>query len=1087
MKNTKRSAFTIVELVIVIAVIAILSAVLIPTFGSIIKDANVAADKATANMLTTELHTYLKGEVIDSEEELMDVLSDEKSGIGKKLVPKSAQYGYHYWFNMVTQTIFCATSKDVADMTVDAQNGSVIDGPALMNEIVAQNNETANISFRDIYGKRIFFVDHNTTLGNIVDKLDSLERGSDYSLIIKALLAFENTEDVLGAKLLETLQNTIIISNAGSFYFEGATDANVAFVSGVKGSVSKHFVSDENGNVTEKDASEKDASTGEPINKLPSVKGDVVLPDDMDYVGDNSLNFTGDANIVVDENKVENVFCEDATNATINDKYTIEGDKLMDGETEVTTLVSLEGRFPHLSFGINQQGDNTNKTYEWNNGNLYLSYYTFIKNAGKYNIVLTGNEGKNATDTMGYVNWTCTGDVSVGSVTENGTTTYNVLTVTGDGHVKGTVTLINGTKGEVEFDVFVSTPQNTTVDIGDYGSFSIPYTGNQGQSIIWDYNGADGEDSKTIVLGEIVYNQDFAKTTPVFDVTYNTNVFTYDPTNGKLTLNKDKNGNITLDKDEDGKTINDYTITFSVDGVISSVIKVTVNDYTNARLVSDFHYNSDANYLYHIGNGEFTLGDILKLKGSDLPYDSNVVILAKAAGGTAFLPVAALENWTVEFDGDFDSEDWASAKINFSAGQSGQPIQIKITPKDASYGSAATITFDFVYKNATNVSTVADLVTYAATNDVVIMEDLTITDNNTKIVVGEGKTLYGNGFIIDASNYVPSYPAIEICKECRKLSSKCTNFLHGLSKATIYRTDLELITVNGGNINNVYLEGPVYSDAQFDSDYHFTYQSGLSLKHGVYDGYGANKYYVSGIKLVGNSTMTNSYASGFRQPVQVSGASGTTATIDNTTLYGGNLANISVVSGNVKLKNVTTVQDVDNSSVSKIGAGVLVEGYDAVASNVIIEGNLYQYNWFCQDYSSKLPTVSVHGTSLPLSTLSYLAFEDAIIDKMGEITHTAGTKKYINTGIIYLVLDQSNAVSSEIFTGEISGATGLATREASIDEIYAMSDIFQAVKLIIGDMKAAFSVNTYSNTKTPVVAPGASFSNSGNHYINYGK
>ena len=1083
MKKTRRSAFTIVELVIVIAVIAILSAVLIPTFGAIIKDANIAADKAAAASLTSELHVYLKGETIDSEEELMDVLSDEKSGVGAKLTPKSAQYGYHYWFNMATQTIFCTTSKDVADMTVDAQNGSVIEGPALMNEIVAQNNETANISFRDIYGKRIFFVDHNTTLGNIVDKLDSLERGSDYSLIIKALLAFENTEDVLGAKLLETLQNTIIISNAGSFYFEGATDANVAFVSGVKGSVSKHFVSDENGNVTEKDASEKDASTGEPINKLPSVKGDVVLPEDREYVGDNSLNFTGDANIVVDEDKVENVFCEDATNATINDKYTIEGDKLMDGETEVTTLVSLEGRFPHLSFGINQQGDNTNKTYEWNNGNLYLSYYTFIKNAGKYNIVLTGNEGKNATDTMGYVNWTCTGDVSVGSVTENGTTTYNVLTVTGDGHVKGTVTLINGTKGEVEFDVFVSTPQNTTVDIGDYGSFNIPYTGNQGQSIIWDYNGADGEDSNTIVLGEIVYSQDFAKTTPVFDVTYNTNVFTYDSTIGKLTLNKDEYGNITLDKN-DGKTINDYTITFSVDGVISSVIKVTVNDYTNARLVSDFHYNSDANYLYHIGNGEFTLGDILKLKGSDLPYDSNVVILAKAAGGTAFLPVAALENWTVEFDGSFDGEDWASAKINFSAGQSGQPIQIKITPKDASYGSAATITFDFIYENATNVSTVADLVTYAATSDVVIMEDLTITDNNTKIVVGEGKTLYGNGFIIDATNYQATANGDSHdsgwCKKCNApYDSNCLMHAWGnvtWTEITHYYTNGSFIYINGGTIDNIYINGPVYSGVQYNM-----YDDDDSTC--VY-----SPYYVSGIKAVGNSTIKNSYVSGFRQPVQVSGTSATTATLDNTTLYGGNIANLSVISGNVKLKNVTTVQDIDNSSVNKIGAGVLVEGYDAVASNVIIEGNLYQYNWFCQDYSSKLPNVAVHGKTFDMPIYSYLAFSDAILDRMGELIHTSGDKKYLNTGIIYLVSNSGTAVSSEIFTGSISGASGKwATREISLDEVYAINDIFKVVKLVLGDVKAAFSVNTYSNTGTPTVAPGASFSNSGNHYINYGK
>ena len=44
-RNSKRNAFTIVELVIVIAVIAILSTVLITTFTGVIESANVSADK----------------------------------------------------------------------------------------------------------------------------------------------------------------------------------------------------------------------------------------------------------------------------------------------------------------------------------------------------------------------------------------------------------------------------------------------------------------------------------------------------------------------------------------------------------------------------------------------------------------------------------------------------------------------------------------------------------------------------------------------------------------------------------------------------------------------------------------------------------------------------------------------------------------------------------------------------------------------------------------------------------------------------------------------------------------------------------
>lgn len=51
----QRKAFTIVELVIVIAVIAILAAVLIPTFSGVIRRAKVSSDEQTAASLNTYL------------------------------------------------------------------------------------------------------------------------------------------------------------------------------------------------------------------------------------------------------------------------------------------------------------------------------------------------------------------------------------------------------------------------------------------------------------------------------------------------------------------------------------------------------------------------------------------------------------------------------------------------------------------------------------------------------------------------------------------------------------------------------------------------------------------------------------------------------------------------------------------------------------------------------------------------------------------------------------------------------------------------------------------------------------------------
>ena len=54
MKRTNKKGFTIVELVVVIAVIAILAAIMIPTFSGVTKDAQEKAALADARAIYTE-------------------------------------------------------------------------------------------------------------------------------------------------------------------------------------------------------------------------------------------------------------------------------------------------------------------------------------------------------------------------------------------------------------------------------------------------------------------------------------------------------------------------------------------------------------------------------------------------------------------------------------------------------------------------------------------------------------------------------------------------------------------------------------------------------------------------------------------------------------------------------------------------------------------------------------------------------------------------------------------------------------------------------------------------------------------------
>ena len=67
MKKLNKKGFTIVELVIVIAVIAILAAVLIPTFSNVIEKANASAALQAAKNAQTEamVEFYADGELVN--------------------------------------------------------------------------------------------------------------------------------------------------------------------------------------------------------------------------------------------------------------------------------------------------------------------------------------------------------------------------------------------------------------------------------------------------------------------------------------------------------------------------------------------------------------------------------------------------------------------------------------------------------------------------------------------------------------------------------------------------------------------------------------------------------------------------------------------------------------------------------------------------------------------------------------------------------------------------------------------------------------------------------------------------------------
>ena len=142
MINSKKKGFTIVELVIVIAVVAILAAVLIPTFSNLVKKANLSADQVAVKNMNTALAVESKPEDIESAVKLLD---EAGYNAFEALIPVSKGYTFYWMVSNNTivladenlKVVFPSNLKD-EDLTDDIaageaynlKGGYVVDAPA---------------------------------------------------------------------------------------------------------------------------------------------------------------------------------------------------------------------------------------------------------------------------------------------------------------------------------------------------------------------------------------------------------------------------------------------------------------------------------------------------------------------------------------------------------------------------------------------------------------------------------------------------------------------------------------------------------------------------------------------------------------------------------------------------------------------------------------------------------------------------------------------------------------------------------------------------------------------------------------------
>ena len=333
----------------------------------------------------------------------------------------------------------------------------------------------------------------------------------------------------------------------------------------------------------------------------------------------------------------------------------------------------------------------------------------------------------------------------------------------------------------------------------------------------------------------------------------------------------------------------------------------------------------------------------------------------------------------------------------------------------------------------------------ATSYDVILLKNVSVGGAGS-IVISNGYSLYGNGFTINCTG------------DGRR------------NEATGLREGYIEISGNG-LIDNVVIQAPDFPKA-------YMYANTSSFEYGVKEdtnaiGSGRYGYQLSAVNVSGGATISNSYIYGARNNILASG----NLTIDNCVLVNGSLANVhfSASEGTLNLNDVTTIQylrsfdyTLENQptrSATVIGSGILIgkapESGVTVTSNPVINitGSLNQYNWVRSDYEI---TSSKIATSLISSATSNNNYK-----------YTVDGKNYANICIVYL-----NNVAPEIHDSRTNHGyvLGTMTISGASGRVYAQGAGTSSVELKDSSFK-------YTPNSQGAFAPHAVFDYATKNYI----
>ena len=842
----KRTGFTTVELVIVIAVIAILATALIPTFGGLIKSANHNVDVQAANQLTTLVVMYSVDHKIESERDLADAIDAEMgAGYYAKLEAKSAKYGYCFWYDYKEQRVHVGTVEEITDIATE--KGYTLyhhSGALLANGVAGSTSNSNPFGLRGdlIPGFVLMGFKGGNDLMDLVNNLESAEDAGDYADAIAAInAAVTSTTGVMkdAVTKLQTVANTTVIHNEHGVFAPSSSVTSVHIPQGTEKLSNNIFVTDNS--------------------ELSLSNVSVAIPTDTTVASGSLAYLKNDCSVNVNipaEELPKNIELE-STKATIvvsnGDAYTQKTEKV---DSQIVNKFELVGGTENdaISGTLDSAtvakllanyvlGDNSNE-YVYIDTENKVIYVSKDKASEDFQVVAGSFvDSNNETASHGIFEWKVTYTDNSEKVLDN---TSKAISI------NSSVKNINVTTMGVAYDYKVKVAEVTRVAIDEIGGVKAT------RNVAFDAEHYSWKLTTQIALTDGI---------PLDSLTLDKTISIHSDSNGHFSINSAADGSATLSISSSLKNDSSNKVVFLCSGKQSDEMTINLIDTRNAafKIKDDADTQSAYGFKYVVGTTGYavTLGDLFEPKEGAVI--SGEILLSKDGTSTWGDPIPAA--------------DWSTTPLDLSGFTSDGTLTVYIKVAEGQYNDNSIPLVLDIKKDAYNVASLNDWKNAPNNTSIVLINSLT----------GDNAIPGGNYTTANADGYSKNIGAATIYGNLKTISVP-DNF------KIIYGAYNYFIQSAGGTIDHLVLVGPDYG-----SEVSVT---GANNGEGDAETKGTH---VSGIMAAGNINVYDSFISGFRSPLNVT-VSGT-ITIKRTTLNRGNFANVNVEKASTfNLENVTTIQ-----------------------------------------------------------------------------------------------------------------------------------------------------------------------------------